>query len=528
MKTTLFGILGVFGGVATAAGLAAAQFPNPGGPGAPGPGGMFGARQDLAVVEQFDKDGNKRLDAAERRAAREFVEAQGAGGRRFGGRGGSMATGSPGPRVSPSDVPSVASNVPFYDPSVIRTIFFEIDSDDWESELMAFKNTDVEVAATMIVDGQRYADVGLSFRGNSSFMMVPAGLKHSFNVTVDFVHADQNVLGYRTLNLLNGNGDASMLRGVLFNDIARRYLPSPGTNFARVVVNGESWGVFTNVEQLNSDFFKRRLDGDNGTRWKVPGSPGGSRAGLEYLGDDVEAYRQAFEIKNKDNRRSWDALINLTRVLNATPTDGLASALEPILDVDGALRFLALDNVLVNSDGYWTRGSDYFLYLDERGRFHVLPNDTNEAFSNGGGPGGRGGRRGGMPPPGVDAQANGPAAFGPGRGGFGGRGGGPGGGGPTLDPLVGLQDAGKPLRSKLLAVPEFRARYLAYVRDIADTWLDWKTLGATAERYHAAIAPLVASDTRKLMSDEAFAASLEELKRFTDARRAYLSGYTPQ
>ena len=52
-----------------------------------------------------------------------------------------------------------------------------------------------------------------------------------------------------------------------------------------------------------------------------------------------------------------------------------------------------------------------------------------------------------------------------------------GGGGPDLDPLVGIDDATKPLRSKLLAVPALRERYLAYVRDIAQKWLDWNTLG---------------------------------------------------
>ena len=61
-----------------------------------------------------------------------------------------------------------------------------------------------------------------------------------------------------------------------------------------------------------------------------------------------------------------------------------------MLDVDGVLRFLALENALVNTDGYWTRASDYNIYQDERGRFHVIPHDVNEAFEEenfGAGPG---------------------------------------------------------------------------------------------------------------------------------------------
>ena len=109
-----------------------------------------------------------------------------------------------------------------------------------------------------------------------------------------------------------------------------------------------------------------------------------------------------------------------------------------------------------------------------------------------------------------------------------------------LDPLVGADDPNKPLRSKLLAVPALRARYLGYVRDLAETWLDWNRLGPIARQYHDLIAADVKADTRKLSSDEAFEQSVTgdpqpegargpdqmiSLKRFADQRRAYLLNY---
>lgn len=124
---------------------------------------------------------------------------------------------------------------------------------------------------------------------------------------------------------------------------------------------------------------------------------------------------------------------------------------------------------------------------------------------------------------------------------FGGRGGGlggpgaPGGGmdikGVELDPLQMAGDPAKPLISKLLAVPSLRARYLGYVREIAEKHLDWKSLGAVAGKYHALIAADVKADTRKLESTEDFEKGLTEsgpgggaisLKDFADQRRAYL------
>jgi hypothetical protein len=100
------------------------------------------------------------------------------------------------------------------------------------------------------------------------------------------------------------------------------------------------------------------------------------------------------------------------------------------------------------------------------------------------------------------------------------------GNGVKTDPLVNAANENTPLVAKLLAVPALRAKYLGYVRELADQWLDWSRLGPIAQRYHDLIDAEVKRDTRKLDSYEDFRASLEEsprsLKAFADQRRAYL------
>jgi spore coat protein CotH len=392
--------------------------------------------------------------------------------------------GTPGARLAPSDVQAHAG-APLYEDGVLRTLFLDFPSADWEDELAAFHNTDVELPATLRADGRTYAEVGVGFRGASSFGMVPAGSKRSLNVSLDYADEDQALEGYRSLNLLNANNDPTFVRTALYSHIARQYTPAPAVNFVRVVINGESWGVYPSAQQFNKDFLRDFYGTTEGARWKVPGSPGG-RAGMEYLGDDVDAYRRLYEIKTKDDPERWADLVQLFRILNETPPERLEAALAPLLDVDGALRFLALDVALVNSDGYWTRASDYNLYQDEQGRFHVIPHDMNEAMGIGGGPGG---------------------------------------GGARLDPLTGLNDPTKPLRSKLLAVPALRERYLAYVRDIAERWMDWETAGPLVERWQALIREDVARDTRKLYATEAFDSGVAELRGWLADRREYLLAY---
>lgn len=276
------------------------------------------------------------------------------------------------------------------------------------------------------------------------------------------------------------------------------------------MINSENWGVYISKQAFNKDFIRDYFSSTKGARWKAPGSPRG-RATLAYLDDDVEKYKGIYELKSKDEPKAWADLVRLTKILNETPAEKLEAELAPILNVDGALKFLAVENALVNNDGYWVRTSDYVMYQDEKGVFHILPYDSNETMSRPmRGPGG-GGFRG--PPP------DGPAA-------------------PQLDPLVAEKDESKPLISKLLAVPKLRERYLDYVRDIAEKWLDWDKLGPIAQKYHDLIAEDVKEDTRKLASTEAFVRSLNEnvegsgrgpgggggmgLRKFADERRAYL------
>jgi spore coat protein CotH len=516
----------------------ALQFPPDGfgfGPPGMGPGGGgfggggFGGKK-TELVKKFDKDGDGRLNAEERKAARASLASSsgqggfgGPGGRRgggrgfgpggFGGMGGSSEPAKPGAKLSPADVKS-GGTAPLFDPNTLRTFFLQFENSDWEKEMEDFYRTDVDVPATLIVDGKTYKDVGVHFRGNTSFAMVPAGKKRSMNVSLDYAHKDQTLLGYRGFNLLNASEDADFLHNVLFSEMSRAYIAAPKANFARVAINGESWGIYVNIQHFNKDFTRDFFKSEKGTRWKVPGP--NQRGGLAYLGDNPDSYKSTYTIKSKDKPEAWKALIALCKTLNQEPAKTIQSALAPMLDIEEVLKFLALDLISVNGDGFWSRQSDYSLYLDEKGKFHLISCDTNEAFGEGGGGPGMGGFGGG------GRGMRGGGGFG--GGGFGGMM--MGGGGTSLDPLINADNSQQPLAYKLLSVPELRAKYLEIVRDIAEKWLDWERLGPIAKRYHDLIADDIKADTRKLYSTEAFDSGLKTIESFAKARRTYLLSKT--
>lgn len=94
-------------------------------------------------------------------------------------------------------------------------------------------------------------------------------------------------------------------------------------------------------------------------------------------------------------------------------------------------------------------------------------------------------------------------------------------GSPTgLDPLIGMNDADKPLRSKVLAVPEYRERYLRNLRELAEQSLNWEALGPFIASQTKLIGDSVNEETRGLVSyGEFVAATCEETERVTDTQR---------
>lgn len=483
----------------------AAQGQAPAGPPAP-PVWAANIGVEEKANARFDADKNGWLNLSERKTARETLAREAAA--RPPRELPPVPTTNieptkPGPRMSPADVRTFPG-APAFDPGVVRTFFIEFEEPDWEQTLEAFRFTDVDVPAKVTIDGQVFNDVGMHFRGASSFLFVAAGRKRSLNVNLDFVHKNQRFGGYRTFNLLNSNGDPTLLKATLYYHIARQYTPAPKANYVKVVINGEYWGVYVNTQQEDRDFINDWWKTTGGSRWKAPGSPW-ARAGLQYLGENVDEYRKLYEIKSRDDAKAWAALVNLCKVLTETPLDKLEQALTPIFDIDAALKFLALESTFINDDGYWVRASDYNLYLDPSGRFHIYPHDGNEAFFD--------------PPP---AMRGGAAR------------------GTDLDPFVGSNDPNKVLLSRMLAVPSLRTRYLRYVKDMATNWLDWARLGPLATQFQSMIDADVQRDTRKLASYDLFRKLVDQdqeivgargpvtrisLKNFATQRRAFLLSY---
>ena len=458
-----------------------------------GRGGRGGPRPPEKLVDQFDQDKDGKLTGPERDAALQM-------------RGSGNASLIPAEKLRDgvqNDVQVSLTSAPegspsLYDARTLRTIYLRFHHDNWYEQMNAFYRTDIEVPAELIVDGEAYSEVGVHFRGTSSYFTVGSE-KKSFNIAVDYGEDGQRLYGYKTLNLLNGHVDASFLREVLYNQIARTYIPAMKTNLVKLIINGENWGVYINLQQYNKDFLAEWFDTKGGIRWKV--GPGGGA--LIYNGEDPVAYQETYQLKTNNVENPWEGLIALCKMLDETTSDAeVVENLPSVLNIDQVLWQLAVSNVFMDDDGYIHKGGDYAIYQDVNGRFHLVPHDNNESIRFGrsgrGGPGGRG--------PGGWSWGDLERGM--------------------VSPVAHEDNAARPLIKRLLSNREWRARYLAHVRTVVDEWLDWEVLEPIITEYQTLIDTEVQQDDKKLYGYEEFATGVPgDLKRFVNARREHLRNH---
>lgn len=338
----------------------------------------------MALVARFDRDGDGRLDTNERAAARDYLATPVATAATTLASPRAAAPSAtartleplkPGAKVDVATLPNFADRA-LYDPATLRTIALSFADADWERQLALFANTDVWVPATVTLDGHTYAGVGVRYVALPVGETRDPGYKRTLVLRFDFMDPQQRVAGQREMRLLDVFDDPTFVRTSLAFDVARtNALPAPRSNFVTVAINGENWGVYANVQPFDENFLRESFGTAAGARWTV--RAGG---GLTYLGEDPQAYRAFYHLETEESPAAWQALIKLCRTLAQTAPEDIDTALAPQLDVNGTLRFLAWENVLMNQSGYRARGGGYGLYLDPAGRFHLVPLAADRAL----------------------------------------------------------------------------------------------------------------------------------------------------
>lgn len=369
----------------------------------------------------------------------------------------------------------------FYDESTFQEIQLWFSQPDFWQLMKNNYLSKLDIPATMIVASDTFFNVGVRFKGNTSYQQVQTSDKKSFNITLDAFVEGQNIGGYSTLNLNNAFEDASFMREVSYLHQIRRHIPAAKANFVKLFINGISWGVYPNVQQINNDYIEEWFFSKEGTRWRADrpaggGGPGGGgwgdgTGGLNYLGQDTSVYKQYYTLKKTSKSNPWDDLVNTCEVLNTTPLNNLETEVAEVLDLDRTLWFLASEIAFSDDDSYVFKGKmDYYLYWDpETQRMTPLEFDGNSV---------------------MKSNAVNWGVF------------------------YNETKVNYPLLNRLLAVPGIRQRYLAHFRTLIADEMNTQAFNALVDQYDQLIGASVLADTKKLYSNAQYNSEKQSIKNF--------------
>jgi len=242
------------------------------------------------------------------------------------------------------------------------------------------------VPATVEMDGEVYRNVGVRFKGNSSYSYYASGLKRPMKLDFDRFVPGQHFFGLFTINLQNNALDPSELREalsyLLFRDAG---VPAPRTALAMVYLTVDGLydrqfvGLYTMIEEVDRAFLRRHFGNDAGLLLK----PEGTR-NLAYLGQEWENYRR-FNPKTPATPETAQRFMEFTRLIHHADDETFVSTIGSYLAVDEFLRFIAVNAILINMDSFLSGGHNFYVYVNPADNLiYFMPWDLNFSFGSGG------------------------------------------------------------------------------------------------------------------------------------------------
>jgi spore coat protein CotH len=321
---------------------------------------------------------------------------------------------------------------------------------------------------------ERYENVGVRFKGNSS--LFASGEKKSFKIHFNEYNEEIRFHGLKKINLNNNFKDPTQMRERIgYNLFRNAGCPGSRTCHVRLYLtitgslDNEYWGIYTSVEQVNKTYLKERFGDDSGNLYKAQ-----DHSDLCWRGWNQRDYEKAYELKTNEIENNYANFISFINVLNNTPEADFKAKIEKVFNVEPFLDWLAVNTILSNLDSYAGSTRNYYVYDNPAtGKFEFIPWDVNEVFGN---------FRMGMS---TDDMLH----------------------YDIYNPH--LSSPNRPLVSRILNVPEFKASYETRMQSIIDNYFTESKINTEIDTIANLIRNAVYDDTRKDYTNQEFEDNIE-------------------
>jgi spore coat protein CotH len=259
--------------------------------------------------------------------------------------------------------------------AAVHEVQLTFSSSTFYQDLLTAYQNDVYTLCGMTIDGVAYDSVGVKMKGNSSFNN--PSQKKSLKIDMNEYVSGQTHDGLKKFNLNNGFKDPTMMREKLCLDFLIAHdIPAPRCTYANVYMNGQLWGFYTLVEEVNKDFLSRWAADNDGNLYK--GDPNGD---LRWSGDQASNYMTKYEKETNETENDWSDLIALISDINNTTDNDFGTTMNAVWDLPSVFGSWVGYNLFSNLDSYLGSGHNYYIYHDSTDlRWHWINWDVNEAF----------------------------------------------------------------------------------------------------------------------------------------------------
>ncbi|MGB1930601.1 MAG: CotH kinase family protein, partial [Mariniblastus sp.] len=236
-------------------------------------------------------------------------------------------------------------------------------------------------SADVEIDGESFANVGVRYKGNGSFLVGREFGKYSFKIDFNEYQDDLNFQGLTKVNLQNCATDPSMLREAISYQLFREVgVACPLTGWASIAteIDGRltQRGLYSVVEQVDEKFLKRSFGEAEGLLVKPS-----SFTAFPYLGESWDAYKSFYNPKTKSSTEQQQRIIEFARLIHAGDNEEFNSRIEEYIDLDNFLSFLAVNAMLSNLDSFLGGSQNYYAYLSpESNKILFIPWDLDHSF----------------------------------------------------------------------------------------------------------------------------------------------------
>jgi len=297
------------------------------------------------------------------------VGATGGAGGTVGAAGSGVGTGTAGGAgTGASTTPQAHGCSDLFDPTQLIDYAVDISADEWAKMDYEFRNVVALKAA-----GQPYktyhpvvfhygaetvGDAMIRLKGDSSWRNTVAydgdKAKMQFVISFEEVNKAAKFHGISKLVLdMPDNDDTFMQERLGFTTLADLLsLPAPCANSARLTINGQYYGLYTNEENVGHSYVKRIF----------PEAP------------DGDLFEGGYTPKTNDLAPNWTRLDTFWAAHDI-------GAMAAIVDIDDSVTEWAAEALLNDGDGYYGGGHNFYIYDYPGKGYRWLIDDADATFA---------------------------------------------------------------------------------------------------------------------------------------------------